>query len=107
MSRYWPVVIIVVGAVVLLGLLAGEGMFVLGAAAGFALLALVVVIMLSLAAPDGQRRSAPRAQRRLREAAEAMPGAAVAVPAPSPETARPAAPDPAVAESRAEVERLG
>ncbi len=107
MSRYWPVAIVVVGAVVLLGLLAGEGMSVLGVSAGFAVLALVVVVMLSTAAADGQRRSDPRAQRRLREAAQAMPGAATAVPAAGAEPARPAAPDAALAESRAEVERLG
>ena len=107
MSRYWPVAIVVVGAVVLLGLLAGEGMFVLGVSAGFAVLALVVVVMLSTVAADGQRRSDPRAQRRLREAAQAMPGAATAVPAAGGEPPRPAVPDPALAESRAEVERLG
>src|SRR5688572_21614301 len=99
MRRFWPAVVVLVAALAVLGFLAGEPPKVLTAVLGFAAVALILSIVqgVTLGAVEDRRSEMARAQRRLREAAQApgsAPAAAGSASAPSAPAAS-AAPAPA------------
>jgi CheY-like chemotaxis protein len=105
MRRFWPAAVVLVAALALLGLLAGEPPKVLTPVLGFAAIAFLLSIMqgVTAGAVEDRRQEMVRAQRRLREAAQA-PGSAPAVAVsagPMPPTSAPPAPTPPPAATEA------
>ncbi len=93
MRRFWPAVVVLVAALAVLGFLAREPPKVLTAVLGFAAVALILSIVQGVAvgASEDRRAEMARAQRRLREAAQA-PGSAPAAAGSASAASAPAAP---------------
>jgi CheY-like chemotaxis protein len=88
MRRFWPAVVLLVAALAVLRFLAGEPPKVLTAVLGLAAVALILSIVqgVAIGASEDRRSEMARAQRRLREAAQApgsAPAAAGSASAPS------------------------